>query len=245
MLKKEIENYKVLMRNVPAVTFSLFVISIIVMNLIANKSISLPFDWLALNCGIIVSWLLFLANDVLTRRFGPKAATEIAVTALVVDLFITLLFILTAKIAGPWAASFVPEGGEYINQGLNATFAGAWYVVFGSSVAFVVSALVNNFLNHGIDKFIKDKKSFKNYAIRSYASTMVGQLVDNLIFSFMVSHIFFGWSTLQCITCSISVAIMELLFEVFFSPIGFKVVNNWEKTGVGQEYLDHIANQTA
>ena len=37
MLKRTLEDYKVLLRNIPSTTVTLFVVSVIVMNLLANK----------------------------------------------------------------------------------------------------------------------------------------------------------------------------------------------------------------
>ena len=44
MIKKVMEDYKVLLRSIPAATVSLFFVSVIMMNLLANKElISLPY----------------------------------------------------------------------------------------------------------------------------------------------------------------------------------------------------------
>ena len=52
MIKKVMEDYKVLLRSIPAATVSLFFVSVIMMNLLANKElISLPY--LALDCGFV------------------------------------------------------------------------------------------------------------------------------------------------------------------------------------------------
>lgn len=48
---------KLLLRSVPSLTVTVFIVATISMNLLANKSINLPFSWLALDCGIIVSWI--------------------------------------------------------------------------------------------------------------------------------------------------------------------------------------------
>ena len=95
----------------------------------------------------------------------------------------------------------------------------------GSSIAFVVSALVNNFLNYGIGQALKKNSGFKVFALRAYVSTFIGQFTDNLVFAFLVSRIFFGWTTVQCITCALTGAVMELLFEIFFSPMGYRIAS--------------------
>ena len=73
-------------RSIPGVVLALFVLSIVSMNLLANKSINLPFSWLALDCGIIFSWLSFLVMDMITKYFGPRAATIVSIMALLVNL---------------------------------------------------------------------------------------------------------------------------------------------------------------
>ena len=70
---------------------------------------------------------------------------------------------------------------------------------------------------------LKKDKGFGVFALRSYVSTFIAQFADNMIFALMVSKIFFGWTLLQCFTCALTGAIMELLFEVFFSPMGYRI----------------------
>ena len=49
------------------------VISCIGMNLFAGKEL-LNVKYLALDCGFLLSWMSFLCMDMLTKRFGAKAA---------------------------------------------------------------------------------------------------------------------------------------------------------------------------
>ena len=214
------------LKEVPSLLLTLFVMAIVTMNLLANKSVNLPFTWLALDCGIIVSWVSFLTMDIIVKKFGAKTSIIVSVIALIVSLFISFLLFLGSSIPGAWGESFV-ENGDIINKALDATFAGSWYVVLGSSIAFLCSSIVNSVLNEWIGDQIQ-QKDFKEFALRSYISTMIGQFVDNLVFALIVSLNFFGWSFIQCITCALTGAIVELLFEVVFSPFGYYVVNHWE-----------------
>lgn len=243
-IKNEWIEFKLLIKSVPSTVVIVFAMAVLAMNLLANKSIDLNVSWLALDCGFIVSWLTFLAMDMITKRFGPKAATEISIFAIVINLLFCLILYAGSKIPGTWSESYV-AGSEYaINGALDNTFGGTWYVVLGSTVAFVVSSIVNNFTNWGIGKlFVKNPSGAIAYFTRSYVSTAIGQFVDNLLFALIVSHIFFGWTFLQCITCSITGMIAELLCEVIFSYFGYKVTSMWEKNKVGEEYLAYIRSK--
>lgn len=238
-IKREIYEIKILLRSVPSTILTLFAVSVIAMNLLANKSVNLPVDWLALDCGIIVSWVSFLSMDIITKHFGPKAATRVSIVAVLFNLMICIIFFIAGSIPGIWGESYVEGSETIINSALDHTFSGTWYVLLGSTTAFIISAVVNNFLNYLIGKLInKNSDSFLVYAVRTYISTAVGQFADNLVFALIVSHIFFGWSMLQCITCSVTGMIVELLCEVIFSPIGFSVCKKWKKDNVGKEYFE-------
>ncbi|MBO4534755.1 MAG: VUT family protein, partial [Clostridia bacterium] len=140
---------------------------------------------------------------------------------------------------GEWSQSYVEGSEGIINGALDMTFRSSWFVILGSSVAFVVSAFVNNVLNRLIYKaFHKD--NFAAFSVSSYVSTFIGQFVDNLLFALIVSLHFFGWSIVQCLTCAVTGAVAELLFEVVFSPLGYRFVRRMERDKVGQEYLDLI-----
>lgn len=230
--------FKVLMRSVPAPIVTVFVVATISMNLLANKSVNLPFSWLALDCGIIVSWMTFLCMDTVTRRFGPKAATMISVMAILVNLGVSLIFYLGSIIPGVWGESYVEGSETIINGALDGTFGGTWYVLLGSSIAFLLSAVVNNFTNWNIGRLLKKDTGFLRYACRTYLSTAIGQFVDNITFALIVSHNFFGWTMTQCVMCAFTGMIVELLCEVMFSPLGYRISNNWKKENVGQEYVD-------
>lgn len=238
-IKKEFAEFTVLLRSVPGALTAFFVLSVFAMNLLANKSINLPVDWLALDCGILVSWFVFLAMDIVTKHFGAKAATELSVFAIAVELVFCLIFFLASLIAGTWSASYVAGSEEAINNALDGTFGGTWYVLAGSTAAFVVSAFVNNFTNAGIGKlFAKKPDGAAAYFCRSYISTAIGQFVDNMIFSLLVSHFFFGWSLLQCVTCSLTGMVAELMCEALFSGVGYAVCGKWKKEKVGEKYFE-------
>ena len=222
-MKKAFSEFRNLLRTVPPILVTLTVLSVVGMNLLANKSIDTGLPWLALDCGFLLSWMAFLSMDVLTHCYGPRAATLLSIAALLLNLFMAGVFFLASRIPGVWGESFVEGSEDVVNTALNNTFGGTWYIILGSSVAFITSAFVNNFLNYGIGNLLKKRDGFGRFALRSYVSTFLAQFVDNLVFALLVSKLFFGWSMLQCFTCALTGAIAELLFEIVFSPIGYRI----------------------
>lgn len=238
IIKREYEDYKILLRNIPSLVVSLFIVSVIVMNLLANKEL-FSTKYLALDCGFTVSWVSFLCMDMICKHFGGKQAAKISLLALFINLMVCLLFKLMSLTPGMWG-EFYSTGLTEVNDSLNSTFGGSWYIVLGSSTAMLVSAICNSIINTFIGKRLK-KDNFVSFAIRSYISTGIAQFLDNLVFAVMVSYVFFGWTPLQVITCSFTGALAELLFEIVLSPVGYRVTKGWKAEKVGEEYIRSIS----
>lgn len=236
-LKREKEETKILLRCIPATVVSLFVVSVICMNLLANKTL-LQTDWIALDGGILISWLSFMCMDIITKYFGPKASNKIAVLASAINLLTCIIF---------YIASIIPSNADDYTA-LNGILGGTWFILLGSTVAFLASAVINNFLNRAIGKaFIDNPDGKLAFATQAYISTFIGQFLDNLIFSVIVFIFFapiywngFHWSFLQCAVCALTGATAELIMEIVFSPLGYRIVNRWKKKNIGQEYLAYI-----
>lgn len=234
IISEEWKDLKLLLRSIPSLTITFFVLSVVCANLMANKEL-VNYKYVALDCGFVFSWIMFLCMDVICKRWGAKASIKVSLMALFVNLLVCGSFAVLAKAPGMWG-EFYTEENPAVNAALNNTFGGAWYVVLGSGLAFTISSIVNALLNHSIGKAMKSDGFFA-FAVRSYVSTIIAQFVDNFVFATTVSKIFFGWTWTQVLVCSAIGAVCELLCEVLFSGFGYRVVKNWEEENVGSEYI--------
>ena len=237
-LRREKTETILLFRSIPSAVVSLFVVSVISMNLLANKTL-VQNEYIALDGGILISWLSFMCMDIITKYFGPKASNKVVILASAINLLTCLIF---------YVASVIPsDASDY--TALNSLLGGTWFILLSSTIAFVVSALLNNILNWLIGKaFRKNPNGKLAYATQTYISTFIGQFVDNLIFSMLVFMAFapifwdgFSWTAVQCTLCALTGAVAELIMEIFFSPIGYKVIKRWRSQNVGAQYFEFIS----
>ncbi|MBQ3303636.1 MAG: VUT family protein, partial [Clostridia bacterium] len=142
-IKNFISDTVLLLRSVPSSIVSLFVLSVVLMNLLANKTIYQR-GFLAVDGGIVVSWLTFLCMDIITKRFGARASTQVSVFALAVNLLAVAIFAIV---------SAIPTETDY--SAFNGIFGGSWFIVLSSSLAFLASAIVNNGLNAAIGRLFE------------------------------------------------------------------------------------------
>lgn len=240
LLKKSYIKMKILLRSIPATTVTLFVVSVVCMNLLANKTL-LQLDWIALDGGILISWLSFMCMDIITRHFGPKASNSISVLAVVINLLTCLIF---------FVASIIPSNADDYTA-FNGIFGGTWFILLGSTVAFLSSALIHNSLNWFIGlAFKKNPHGKAAFAARTYVSSFVGQFSDNFIFSVIVFVFFapifwdgFCWTILQCAMCALTGAVAEVIMQIVFSPIGYRITQKWRQENVGKEYFDLMESE--
>lgn len=226
------EMLSVLIKSVPVMVPVLFVFAVVAMNMLSRINLlSLP--WIALNAGILISWLSFLLLDVVVKHFGAKAANLLSVLAIIVNLICTFICVAMGRIL------------HY--QVLDTLIGGQWSILLASTIAFLVSTLTNNYTNISIGRKFKTNPDGKTaFATRSFVSTFISQIVDNFIFVFLAfvvlplipSAFQLHWTIAQCIGCSITCATLELLSEVIFSPIGYGMLKKWKEQDVGREYLD-------
>lgn len=240
-IHKELTEFRLLLRSIPATVVTLFVVSVICMNLLANKTL-LQLEWIALDGGVLISWLSFMCMDVITKHFGPKASNSITLLAAGINLLTCLIF---------FAASAIPSNaGDF--SAFDSIFSGTWFILLGSTVAFLASGFINNTLNWLIGQgFRRHPDGKAAYAARTYISTFVGQFLDNFIFSIIVFVVFapilwegFHWTVLQCTTCALTGALAELLMEILFSPVGYRISRRWQAEAVGRDYLNAIREGT-
>ena len=237
LIKREQKETTLLLRCIPSTVVTLFVVSVICMNLLANKTL-FQNQWIALDGGILISWLSFMCMDIITKYFGPKASNKIAILASIINLLTCLIF---------YVASIIPSNANDYTA-LNNILGGTWFILLGSTIAFLISAVINNLLNWLIGKaFCQNPDGKLAFASQTYISTFIGQFLDNLIFSVIVFMFFapvywngFHWTFLQCAMCALTGAVAELIMEIVFSPIGYIIVKNWKSHNIGKEYLDFI-----
>ena len=153
-MRKFFEDYKVLLRSIPAPTVTIFIVSVILMNLMANKEL-LSTPWLALDCGFAVSWVSFLCMDMICKRFGAKASIKISILALGVNLAVCLFFFAFSTVLS-WNL-FGKINANYLFGRKNSKLCNVIYTVIalvfiflgtvsGSDFVWEVTDMFNNFI---------------------------------------------------------------------------------------------------
>ena len=207
-----------LLRSVPTAVTVVFCLAVIVMNFLSRITlVSLP--WLALNAGILVSC-------------GAWAGNLLSILAICANLLCCLVCFVISQI---WR-----------HPALDMILGGQWSILLASTIAYVISALTNNYTNIFIGRrFTANPDGRLAFAVRSFVSTFLSQILDNFLFVFLAFVVLcripgafpVQWTVPQCVGASVLCAVFELLTEVVFAPLGYHISRRWKQQGVGEEYL--------
>ena len=151
-------------------------ISVIVANIQVTKNVNL--FGLEATLGNIVYSTSFLATDILSEMYGPKESKK----AVTIGFFSVIVMTIMMQLA----IQFNPAPSDFVQESMETIFGFMPRIAFGSIIAYVIS----NF--HDIWAFElwkKIKPGKKTLWMRNCFSTMVSQLLDSLIFTFIA---FFG-----------------------------------------------------
>ena len=241
----DLQDWKMLLRSIPAVVVALFVVCTVTMNLAANKIVWSGLKigdtyFISVTAGLFLSWAVFLIMDMVTKTFGGKAAIKLnffgAVINAVAIIYLGIMASIPSEFPFPGASASFDIVFGFTGKGVQP-----WQILISSTTAYVISGVVNAIVNVLIGRrFVKNPDGKLAFITRSYISTMLGQFVDNFVFAALAFSFFVHYYGILTITGIASLgALVELFFEVVFSPIAYHKCKKWQQEGVGRDYFEY------
>lgn len=172
------------------------------------KSVILP-------CSALLFPITYIIGDVISEIYGYKKAKLVIILGFIANAFMVLFFQLTI---------IMPPASTWNMQSSYETVLGTTPRIFiASLMAFLFGSLSNAFLMQKIKELTKDKFLW----VRTIGSTIVGELLDTVIF---VSIAFIGNVNHTIIlTTMASQYLWKLSYEVLATPFTYQVIKKIKK----------------
>ena len=151
-----------------------FVGLIVIANVLANKIVD--FLYWAIPAGVIVYSSSFLLTDILAEFYNKRDAKR----AVWIGFFVNLILVVSILIA-----IYLPSASLWTGQESFVLILGnTWRIVVASLVAYILSQ------SHDVWSFCFWKKKTRGKALwfRNNASTIVSQIIDTIVFSFIAFY---------------------------------------------------------
>jgi len=192
----------------------LFIASLVVCNLIANKFISLDlgFYTFVLSAGVLPYPITFLITDFLSEFYGRKRTNYVILSG-----FIALIFVLFVIWLGSQFNSI--ENSPISDSSYDLLFGNSQRVIIASMAAYLFAQLIDVRIFH----FWKKVTSGRHLWLRNNFSTIISQLVDTTL---VVGIIFIDTESFGTIGKMILDGwLFKILWAVFDTPIMY--IGSW------------------
>lgn len=184
--------------------YAMIVLTMIVANLQVLKIVQFDFYPEPIPLGKIAICFSFLATDILTEFYGKKSAYDGVYLGFFANISLMLLMLVTIGYS-----PLAPEIGLNLHNEIKTIFTPMPFIFLAGVIAFVFSQI----LDIHIYTKIKEKLEGKYLWIRSFVSTVIASLVDNIIFYSLALYIFNRFVTLESL-------IYSYIFGTFFFRTG-------------------------
>lgn len=202
----------------------LSVVSLLISNVVANKSIDL-FGWtvfgqkLSIAASFVVFPFTYIASDIFSEVYGYSWSRKISWIALFANIFMILCFKVVTLMPG--IDSTTSEAFSIVCDSTPG-------IVFASLTAFMAGDLLNDLI------FAKMKARNANgkvsaFAFRSILSSLCGEIVDCLIFLPLLYYFIHGYGTIitsvfQLLTIILIQAFLKTFVELILCPLSVFII---------------------
>ena len=179
--------------------------------------------------GVLFFPISYIFGDVLTEVYGygrDRRVVWAGFGALVFASFMAWVVISLPPAGSDFMKSYQPS--------LEAVFGNSWRIALGSMIAFWAGSFSNSYVLAKMKLWTSGRWLWT----RTIGSTLVGELVDSLLF---YSIAFYGiWATADVFQIAINQYILKTLWEVVMTPVTYKVVGFLKRA----EQEDHYDRNT-
>lgn len=176
--------------------------------------------------GVLFFPISYIFGDVLTEVYGygrDRRVVWAGFGALVFASFMAWVVVSLPPAPSDFMKTYQPS--------LESVFGNSWRIASGSMIAFWAGSFSNSYVLAKMKLWTSGRWLWT----RTIGSTLVGELVDSLLFYLIA---FYGiWATIDVVHIAINQYVLKTLWEVVMTPLTYKVVG-FLKRAEDEDYYD-------
>jgi len=175
-----------------------------------------------LSVGVLPWPIVFIMTDVINDYYGVRGVRFLTLltTALISFAFLVMfLAIHMPSEQGWWIASSAAQGVPDMQAAFTSIFGQGMNIILGSLSAFVVGQLVDAFVFRRIKRMTGDSHIW----LRATGSTLISQLIDSVVVTYVAFYIFKGMSFPMATALVLTAYSYKLIVAVLSTPLVYLV----------------------
>lgn len=176
----------------------------------------------SLSVGVLPWPVIFVTTDIINEYYGVKGVRFLSILTAALISFAFLIFyfaIHTSPDTTYWLTSNVSEGVPDMQAAFAAIFGQGMNIIVGSLTAFLIGQLADAFIFRRI-KFLTGERRIW---MRATLSTLVSQLIDSFIVTYIAFYLFKGVSIGQCTAWALTAYAYKFVIAVLFTPVVYMI----------------------
>jgi hypothetical protein len=176
----------------------------------------------SLSVGVIPWPVIFVMTDIINEYYGFKGVrflSFLTIGLITFAFFIFFFAIGTAPDTNWWQTSYATRGVPDMQAAFNAIFGQGMNIIVGSITAFMIGQLTDAF----VFRRIKKATGEKNIWMRATISTLVSQLIDSFVVTYVAFYLFQGVSIGQCTAWALTAYTYKFLVAILFTPVVYLI----------------------
>jgi hypothetical protein len=206
---------------------ALFVAVLLISNVVSTKIVA--FGPLTFDGGTILFPLSYIFGDILTEVYGYQRSRKVIWLGFIAALLMSLTFMIVGAL---------PPAIDWANQAAYEQILGQIpRIVIGSLIAYFAGGFSNSFTLAKLKVLTNGRLLW----LRTIGSTLVGQVVDTVLFVVIAFAGVEGFPPSLLWTLIVSNYLFKCGVEILFTPITYWITG-WLKQQEQEDYYDHTTN---
>ncbi|MEO8589118.1 MAG: queuosine precursor transporter [Flavobacteriales bacterium] len=175
-----------------------------------------------LSVGVLPWPIVFIMTDVINDYYGVRGVRFLTLltTGLIAFAFIVMYFAIhMPPDLGWWITSSAAQGVPDMQAAFTTIFGLGMNIILGSLTAFVIGQLVDAFIFRRIKRITGDKRIW----LRATGSTIVSQLIDSVVVTYVAFWIFKGMPFALATALVLTAYCYKLIVAVLATPLVYLV----------------------
>ncbi len=172
----------------------------------------------SLSVGVIPWPVIFVMTDIINEYYGIKGVRFLSFLTVGLIAFAFIIFFLAINMSPDtswWTTSYSGEGVPDMQAAFAAILGQGMNIIVGSIAAFLLGQLIDALVFRRIKVYTGEKKIW----MRATLSTVVSQLIDSFVVTFVAFHLFRGVSIGQCTAWALTSYSYKFVVALAFTPI--------------------------